>query len=418
MDSEKFKQLQEEPEKESELSYEPFDPEMELKKLDKFTEEEKTSLSKEDKKRIRAERLEEYKEELIKQKQGIAEIQENLEKQIRDNPELSQQELMKTVFAKAPECRLSKNQLNLFEETLNKYVERHQAIREARKKYPNDKEFFRACFGKEPRGVIEIIESPITLYFRCHNLEDYTWIYQEKFLAAESEKATKSELKKADETGGCLIPKCLIPSLRNVITVENAGGKPFESRRTFKHEEQHAIKTLFRENKIRKPLMGVVIGMHDVQEEIIEEFQDKRISSYLIDYLRFERESFENLAKDEILAHYKGGEYPLEKIKKTLLQPEKKGGTYDYFNEDRKNLEKMLREDLSPEIFDENKKTIKKAFEQVFVKEYRQEIVRAIDAVKELENMGKNRNQIIPLLITESLSRWGKLAKRIKKVQK
>ena len=131
-ETQKFIPPQEEQEKEFEIDYEPFDPEAELKNLRKGDKE------------MRAGRLEEYKKELIRQKEGIAEIQENLEKQLRENPDLPQEELMKTVRAKAPEYRLSENQLNLFKETLNRYVTRHQAVREAKKQYPQDKELFRA----------------------------------------------------------------------------------------------------------------------------------------------------------------------------------------------------------------------------------------------------------------------------------
>ena len=82
-ETQKFIPPQEEKEKEFEIDYEPFDPEAELKNLRKGDKE------------MRAGRLEEYKKELIRQKEGIAEIQENLEKQLRENPDLPQEELMK-----------------------------------------------------------------------------------------------------------------------------------------------------------------------------------------------------------------------------------------------------------------------------------------------------------------------------------
>jgi len=400
------KQFQEKPEEEFELSYESFDQEAELKKLKKGNKE------------TRAERLKGYKEELIKQKQGIAEIQLGLEKQIRDNPELDQQELMKTVWAKAPEYRLSENQLDLFKQTLDKYTEKHQAVREARKKYPNDKKLFKACFGKEPRGVIEVMEGPMTLYFRCHNLKDFTWIYQEKCLDDEKEqKIAKSDIKKAKKIRGCSAPYCLIPSLENTITAESAGGKPFVSpkaRGTFKHEEQHAIKGLYKEQQLRNLMSGLVIEMPVVKKEIIEEFKNLKSPKTLVNYLKYRREYYENSAKNEILAFYKEG-FSFKKIKEYLKE---KKECYDYYNKHKRDLKKTLKEKLTPEIFNKNKRAIEKISEQVFVKEYKQEINKAINAMEELEKMGKSRNEIIYLLITEPLSRWKKLAERIKEAKK
>jgi len=172
----------------------------------------------------RLNRLEKYKEELIKQKEGIAEIQTDLENQIRENPDLSQEELMKTVLAKAPKYKLSENQLALFQETLNKYVERHRAVRETRKKYPHDKELFRACFGKKPEGFVEVIEQPANLHFRCDNLADYAWIYKLKFLEPkQKQNITMSDIKSANKTAGFLLAKdSLLPSLNYAISVEIA----------------------------------------------------------------------------------------------------------------------------------------------------------------------------------------------------
>jgi len=81
MNTEFPKQAPEKPKKEFELDYKPFNPEVELKNIKQGDKETRNA------------RLEKYKEELIKQKEGIAEIQTDLENQIRENPDLSQEEL-------------------------------------------------------------------------------------------------------------------------------------------------------------------------------------------------------------------------------------------------------------------------------------------------------------------------------------
>ena len=399
---------QESPKLES-RSYEPFNPEVKLKNLRKGDKE------------TRDERLEKYKEELIKQKEGIVEIQVNLEKQIRENPDLSQEKLMETVLAKAPEYRLSENQLNLFKETLDKYVTRHRAVREARKQYPHDKEFFKACFGKEPEGAIEVIEEPTTLYFRCHDLKDYAWTrkdFPKGFPDPMGKhKLTKSDIKNASMRSGHLVTDCLIPSLQNAITVENARGRPMNSPRvesTLKHEEQHAIYSLFQKQKLRF-FADRLFAEEPIREKIVTELRDKKSSQILIDYLRFERKDFEHDAKHEILAHYKETTRSLDEILDLLLESKDGGGIYDYFDRNKDYFENSLKEKLTPKIYRKNKKTIRQTLKQVFVDEYKQELVDAIIAIKELEKIGKSREEIINLVTNEPLSRWEKLVKRIKK---
>ncbi len=405
-ETQKFIPPQEEQEKEFEIDYEPFDPEAELKNLRKGDKE------------ARAERLEKYKEELIKQKEGIAEIQEDLEKQIRENPDLSQEELIKTVLNKAPEYRLSENQLNLFKETLNKYIERHQAVREVRKQYPHDKKLFEACFGRVPTGFVEVIERPANLYFRCHNLADYAWVYRTKFLDTKKEQdITMRDIKSADKTlGFFLTTGCLIPSLNNAITVEKVmpqiEGRP-KSDEILQHEEQHSIYKLYKEQYIRNSIERILTEP-EIREKIVQELENKKFPKILINYLKARRENFENLAKDEILAFYRSN-VPLQKALDKLLQPQ---GFLDYFYINKGHIYETLQERIGPDIINKNRKIIEKILNQVFVNEYNQKIFDNAYAIKDLEKMGKSRNEIIYLLITEPLSKWEKLVKRTKEVKK
>lgn len=404
--------IPEQPKKELEIDYEPFDPKAELKNLRACNKE------------ARAEKLENYKTELIRQKEGIVEIQNDLEQQIRKNPDLSQEELMKIAFAKAPEYRLSENQLGLFKDVLNKYIEKHQAVREARKKYPDDKELFKACFGKKPEEVVEIIEGPVTLYFRCHDLKDYAWIYHLKFFdPEEKQKLSKPDIRLADETGGCMIPKCLLPTLDNTITVERTKEKPsteayIES--TFKHEEQHSINKLFNEQMIYSEIKQIAekIFTHpNIQQKINEELQNQNSSKLLTLYLKSIEEEFINKAKNEILAFCKEG-ISIRDACEHLTRARAVGGLYDYYENQKDTIKNTLREKLGSLVFDKNKKTIEKMMHKILNYKYRKEIGSAIYAVYSLENMGKSREEIVHLLIAEPLNQWEKLVKRIKKVKK
>jgi len=90
-------------------------------------------------------------------------------------------------------------------------------------------------------------------------------------------------------------------------------------------------------------------------------------------------------------------------------------GLLDYFYQNKKYIQKVLQNRLTPETVERHKGEIERILKQVFVDEYHQEIIDNVYAIRALEKMGKSRNEIIYLLITEPLNRWEKLVKRIKK---
>ena len=146
-----------------------FDPEKELSEIKTVPKEEKKK------------RLQEFKEKLAYQKEGLARTQEQLINVIRDNPDINWPEL----YGKALDL-LTKYGANMQEdkvrEILSRYHWRHLAVKEAREKFPDDDKLFEAIFGRPSRGKIEVMEGPVTLYFRCHNTNDYALISKQTFL--------------------------------------------------------------------------------------------------------------------------------------------------------------------------------------------------------------------------------------------
>lgn len=375
--------------------YEEFDPFLELKKIRRGAPEE------------RKKRLAEYKEQLVKQKKGIAELQIDLEEQIRENPDLHPADLMKSVYQKASEYKLSARQLSVFNNILNKYHEQHQAVESNRSFYKDDKELFNACFGHYPQGKIEIIKGPITLYFRCHNIKDYAIIRSKKFKPAD--KLARRDIVIAKKSGGTTVINARIPELNGCITAENAEGRSFDewSEKIIKHEEQHAIKRLFKEEKFRE-------NRHDL---FIEDLSKKENQKTLEDYFRFRKKQFEEKAKDEILAYLKEGVRDTNAILNTLFRLEEHEGLYDYY---RKWHEKGGKEEKNKILTKLTKKRaiidkiiINKTMNKILVQEYRKDLSRAMIAVRKLQDRGFSNEKIVKLLITEPLGNWPKLARRL-----
>lgn len=402
--------------------YKEFDPYLDLKKIRHFTPEEKKKLSIKEGNEIKKQRFTEFKEQLAKQKEGIAELQIKLEKQIRENPDVSVTDLLKTVGQKAPEHRLSTRQIGIFLNVFCDYREKHRAVELYREQYKDDKQLFEACFGHSPKGKIEIIKGPMTLYFRCHNEEDYALIYSQKF--GLDEKIEEHDIQKANMSGGFHISSANIPKLKGIITAENSKGHLFDerAREVFIHEEQHAIKELFEEGKFRGNYFSLFA---------IEDFSKEESQKALEDYLRDRKDTFGERAKDEILAYLKGERMSPNEILNTLLRKKEKGGLYDYYKEwyekygeeEKNKIIERLKERKTltriKKILGQGPdKFIDKTMNKILVREYHQDISRAMIVIRRLQGRGFSNEKIIKLLITEPLGDWLKVVRRLKEVEK
>ena len=362
-----------------ELNYAPFDPQLEIRKIRHFREDEMASLSPNERLTIEKERLTNYKKNLLEQKNKIAEIQADIEKSIRLNPDVDAIELMDNIYLKASGAKMTEYQVEAFRKGIGEYIKKHQAVENNRKEHPDDKMLFTACFGRTPKGDVEIIKGPMTLYFRCHDLEDYTLIHEHKF--NQSDKVTDIDKNRANLSAGVSIKSCNIDNLQDCIIAENSLGRPFR-KDVYIHEEQHKIKKLFKDQMMRQNLMNAMEKSPiDERTKIVD------------DYLRAKRENFENRAKDEILAYFKDGT-DLGELKKIMLKTKEQGGLYDYYgewyNKEGVNERKNLIKEGANDFF------VNSQFLKVFRNEYSRNIINpAIESMWYLKNHGWKTEKIL-----------------------
>lgn len=419
------------------FNYQPFDPEKELKKILKLPYPEKK------------EALKNYKKELLVQKLKISNLQRELEEEIKKNPDEGFQYYFQIVLNKAKDLKLSQKQLLLFKNVLKKYERHHKNIELALKKYKDPKDFFKACFGKGPVGKVEIAKSPVMIYLRCHNLEDFTYIYLRKYLKQE-EQIKKT--KKLEKIYGFVVKDVLLKDLENSIAVENTAllNKEFQSKYisnyrliTFKHEEQHIIDSLlgktsapslkkFKNIKriiknqistfvlfpIQVKNISILLPLYNLpnlsEKEILEKIHKKEFSKWLDEavakkYLDSFRKFLEKRAKSEILAYYKSQSITyLKGIQNVILKKDPKG--YNYFSlKNKKKLFQVLiksfplvdRKEIARYIYQTEKK---------FEKNTKEALMAAISLLK-ITDLKMER--VVNILFTEPLSQWKKVAKRI-----
>jgi len=376
-----------EPKKETRISPigpdEVFDPERELAEIKTAPKEEKKQ------------KLQEFKEKLAYQKEGLARTQEELTNTIRENPDI----IWKELYGKALDLLIKygadteENTLKT-EKVLARYWWRHKHIKEAREQFPDENLLFEAVFGQLPRGKIEIMEGPITLYFRCHNLKDYALISKQTFL--KNRGPSFSERKSAKAEGGVSISTSLVPDLQGTIIAERARSKFNDNqKKIYTHEEQHAIKRLFNERPVR-------------------EMTSYKTGGSLVEWLRGGRELLAELSvKDEILAYMKEGRWDANDVFNILTKSGKKGGLYDYLTKEKSEIMAIHSKGKSRD----EKKELIKTVKQIFETEYYKLIKDGIRSFQDLTDNGYTKEQTIALLNVEPLSKWSKVVKRLTKKQ-
>ncbi|MBP9852172.1 MAG: hypothetical protein KBC67_02820 [Candidatus Pacebacteria bacterium] len=298
------------------------------------------------------------------------------------------------------------------DDILYRYYERNQKIQEMRNSHPDDRELFRELFNIEPIGRIEIMTTPISFYVRAHDILDYTHIHSRRWLDPEDKAISKDSIKRARQSGGVKLGNALQSELKGGILVENAGHHPFvgSARRTFQHEQQHALQHFFNER------FDKVFADEKAQAESLAMERKEDLGPLLLRYFRERRTPIEEYARDEIFA-FLVNDTSLNEIKKDLFD---KKGLYSYY-EDNKGYynstpELEARQDVAQAIkegkptFDE---IVTDVTQKVYVEEYKKNVSEALECIKKLRDGGVPRNLIMRIFTHEPLAGWKKLTNRI-----
>ncbi|MFH1193579.1 MAG: hypothetical protein V1661_01135 [bacterium] len=389
---------------------EKFNPETERQKLWKLQGEE------------RAAALEEYKEKLAFQKEGLAMMQSELIRKIDKNPDLSAEEAGDFVKEFIKNYGLTRGQVMTAGRIFSAYQKKHAAVEKIFSEHPDVQDLYATLFGAKPKGKIEIIKDPMTLYFRCYNPEDYARIYFQQKLIAEGERPlTQAEIKKIKGHGGASIGVARIAELNGTLIAENAKGRPFDEKSldTHIHEKQHAMQRLLTEEG-NDDFLYIDIEAGDGEEKINAEFRK---------HIETTKANIEEMAKQEILAYIRGGQIVSEGrgevIMEKLLKKKESGGTYDYFSEDRGRVLEVQEElcakgDITMPK-ERLKQIVEKALDEIYdKKKYEQTVKRGIGAFIKLWRGFKEGSaadyymeKIIAFLAREPLWKWPSVARRL-----
>ena len=414
--------LQEQGEVEQSESYQPFDPEEELKDIRKFSSDEDARLSKEEKREIVHQRIGEFKEKLDHQRLGIAEIIGSLWQTIHKNPDISAAGLFAIIEQSAPQYKLTDYQMSVFGRAIDGYIKKHEAVEEYTRGgyFDSDEDLFKACFGFEPEGKIGLEKEPMMLYWRCMNKKDF------------ARAAFYGDFDKAKSVVGVAMTSGVeIKHLNGAVALENTSGllviaqelntygfgkisdwykEGIESIK--KHEEQHLWNGLIRpaEEIMTECELVANIGAG-------KEANEKRLYHELIRLAR--KRLIDPHARDEIIALYRDGSSPAGIYNVLTSNP-----LYDYLSFFRRDIDDLPLQTIdflqknfigysSTPAQDKALPELKSLTEIVFGEEYHSDLKKWTEAITNMEKKGYSREEIINLIFQEPANHWSNLARQL-----
>lgn len=379
---------------------ETFDPELELKRLKALPRNEKRGA------------LVSFKEKLSFQMLGWAQFQDRFFSHLQRHPDVPFDFFVQKLKLYQERYAFSDADCKAALRMFRAYQERRAVIHKTLETYPHNKELFKALFGCYPKGTIERVDGPLTIYLRAHNAEDYAWI-RSRTWKKEQEDTPSYSKKKRFGIGGHL-KSTLVQELVDAVCVENADGAPFKGERVliFQHEQQHAFYQFLLQYLERttseKTVQHLKKRMALWKTENAE--GQRHVDSDALQLATFRefrlfRQIFEERLKNELLAYFIGKQ-PWRVIVEKLMRTEQEGGLYDYSSEFRGHVIQVSS--ISP-------KRTKNILEIVFKKEYRAVLLGGIHVLKSLETGGLPRQQIASLFTNVPLRRWPHILERVKR---
>lgn len=355
----------------------------------------------------RGERVEAYKERLLARKYGMADLQDTLVHEIHEDPEVSREKLDKIAEVTSKEFDWGEAEKIQISMLLDEYAKRHQAVKEAREENLDDRELFKTVFGREPRGEVWVTERPMTLHFKCEDLGDFL------FATYGTDSPSAEQQKQGTYICAVLVVgRKVPPELEGTVVTENGplldASSEEENERTRLHEEQHAIKRIFKS-----------VAPEEVAGKDIPQNQEE-VRLRVEQQLRAMRIPAEVAAHDELLAYLKTGTKP-EEVLERFSKPEKHAGFYDYLE----NLEILDKADEEVNRWLEPfREAYPAAFEKVFNQEYvgggkeleknKGIIATSIKSfLRLLKEADYSREMAAAALESEPLRKWPKVVRRL-----
>lgn len=306
---------------------------------------------------------------------------------------------------------------------LRNFEARREAIREVTQD-SSAEQVYKKLFGVTPKGAVGLEHTPVSIYMRISDDDDYAVAYSNG-VSYQTEETTSM----ASQTAGAMLWSVslegielseadrvrLQQGLSGAITIERSSfvKNKADSEATKTHETQHAIHALMNRDDFRKV-------PEIIQGRSLEDFRGS-FQNYLEQY---RTAIYDPKAKNEMLAFFSDGHAP-EDTYNILTKPNMFGGIYDYQfgNEDLHHTNYKVREQMR-EGFGISESEVAdytgSAYRTVFFERYRERLAQSANV---LWNLYENRHflisptadkrDVVDILSIHPMDRWPRLYKTL-----
>lgn len=200
--------------------YTSFDPRVEFSKLK--SRQAKVGISKKEIQKFREEQITPFKENLALLTRGVTKTIDTLFETINNDPNISKQKLKKIIMKNASVYKFPQRFITHFKDGVNEYVKKHKAVDKYYAQYNDPNSLYKVCFGRSPKGAVEVIKGPMTLFFKCATVEDFAFIRTySTHKGDESKFDATAQIPKNTIVRGCAVREVSFPPLNNTATAEN-----------------------------------------------------------------------------------------------------------------------------------------------------------------------------------------------------
>lgn len=358
-----------------------FSPSEELQKIKDLPKEQ------------RREALATFKEDLARQRKGLAAMRVFIERSIKFNHDIPKEKLTELVEKFSEQYRFDEHQQSIAEATIDNYYKSRQKVLKIREEFPDNHDLVKELTGVEldKNEKIDISVGPASID-----------IYADGANIAKLHGDPPGQAPKLD--GFASFGK----NFTNYTVIKNQKQSKLDSllnktnekeQKTLDHEHEHVKNTLLRQINIDGYLsLDILKNKTAYINQPDPELKKVLLEDYLHNYQNLALER----ARDEITAKLQN--YTLTELRNNLNVNffSNRGGSYDYLFKKRNQAE--FKDDP---LYQET-------VEKILVKEYRDIIQKAVNSYAALVEAGDfSTQEAIALLTDKSIKKWPKTIQRL-----
>jgi len=162
-------------------------------------------------------------ENLAIEQERIADAAKRLFGLVESQPDIDSDWLIMEFSQLHRQKPFSEETAHAFVDAINKFAGKQKIVKSYCRAHKDPGEFFELCFGRRPKGKVEVIRGAMTVCFRCFEESDYVFAYTHGIDETDS-LASEGKVQKAKKSIGVAFSQVKEQELAGCVIAEKASG--------------------------------------------------------------------------------------------------------------------------------------------------------------------------------------------------